>query len=167
MFLFAGHMIITTCKHTPYTNGQVQIHFSLDIFSFIGCLSYYPKDNPFVSVKFYRYGILDDLLRRFSCLSSFRSSRSAIFQVWSPLRMLSSFLQTFGAAEREEWSYPLSFLTSSCCPLLRKLVKMMVGEPEEMLPRTESRKGLLTMDQRNSSSDLFISISGLIGTSLR
>ena len=62
---------------------------------------------------------------------------------------------------------PLSFLTSSCCPLLRERVKMMVGEPEEMLSRTESRKGLLTMDQRNSSSDLFISISGLIGTSLR
>lgn len=79
MFLFAGHMIITTCKHTPYTDGWMQIHFSLDSFSFIGCLSYYPKDNPFFSVKFYRYGILDDLLRRFSCLSSFRSSRSAIF----------------------------------------------------------------------------------------
>ena len=45
---------------------------------------------------------------------------------------------------------------------------MMVGEPEEKsasgsLSKVESREQLLTMDQRNSSSDLFISISGLIG----
>lgn len=30
-------------------------------------------------------------------------------------------------------------------------------------PKSESRERLLTLDQRNSSSDLFISISGLIG----
>ena len=43
---------------------------------------------------------------------------------------------------------------------------MMVGEPEEMPAVTDCRKELLTMDQRNSSSDLFISISGLIGKRL-
>lgn len=44
---------------------------------------------------------------------------------------------------------------------------MMVGDQEERptagkLPRTQS-SGLLTLDQRNSSSDIFVSISGLIG----
>jgi len=61
-------------------------------------------------------------------------------------------------------------LGSCCCPLLRPflvyLAKMMVGEPEEMPAVTDCRKQLLTMDQRNSSSDLFISISGLIGKRL-
>lgn len=32
--------------------------------------------------------------------------------------------------------------------------------------RGAPRKGLLTLDQQNSSSDIFISISGLIGTNL-
>ena len=52
---------------------------------------------------------------------------------------------------------------------------MMVGDHDERLgqpqatcgngmsSRNESRESLLTLDQRNSSSDLFISISGLIG----
>lgn len=46
---------------------------------------------------------------------------------------------------------------------------MMVGEPDERsapgkgMSKVESREQLLTLDQRNSSSDLFISISGLIG----
>lgn len=49
---------------------------------------------------------------------------------------------------------------------------MMVGEQEEKpqavsngngISHNESRESLLTLDQRNSSSDLFISISGLIG----
>ena len=49
---------------------------------------------------------------------------------------------------------------------------MMVGDPEDRpqaetnndnMSKNESRESLLTMDQRNSSSDLFISISGLIG----
>ena len=52
---------------------------------------------------------------------------------------------------------------------------MMVGDHDErpgqpqaacvngISPRNESRESLLTLDQRNSSSDLFISISGLIG----
>ena len=61
-------------------------------------------------------------------------------------------------------------LGSCCCPLPRPflvyLAKMMVGEPEEMPAVTDCRKQLLTMDQRNSSSDLFISISGLIGKRL-
>lgn len=44
----------------------------------------------------------------------------------------------------------------------------MVGEPDERpaggsMTKVESREQLLTMDQRNSSTDLFISISGLIG----
>ena len=46
---------------------------------------------------------------------------------------------------------------------------MMVGDPDEReggaicMTKVESREQLLTLDQRNSSSDLFISISGLIG----
>lgn len=44
---------------------------------------------------------------------------------------------------------------------------MMVGDHEKSsggcLTKVESREQLLTLDQRNSSSDLFISISGLIG----
>lgn len=39
---------------------------------------------------------------------------------------------------------------------------MMVTDQEKRSSAGE-RKGLLTLDQRNSSSDLFISISGLIG----
>ena len=45
----------------------------------------------------------------------------------------------------------------------------MVGDPDEReggaicMTKVESREQLLTLDQRNSSSDLFISISGLIG----
>ena len=74
MFLFAGHMILTTWKNSTHTSTPYTLYICSH--SFIRCLSYYPKDNLFV---FYRYGILDDLLRRFSCLSSFRSSRSAIF----------------------------------------------------------------------------------------
>ena len=51
-------------------------------------------------------------------------------------------------------------------------IKMMVGDPEDRpqaetnndsMSKNESRESLLTLDQRNSSSDLFISISGLIG----
>lgn len=49
---------------------------------------------------------------------------------------------------------------------------MMVGNHEDRpqakesngsMSKNESRESLLTLDQRNSSSDLFISISGLIG----
>lgn len=46
----------------------------------------------------------------------------------------------------------------------------MVGDPDQCeegreicMTKVESREQLLTLDQRNSSSDLFISISGLIG----
>ncbi len=49
---------------------------------------------------------------------------------------------------------------------------MMAGNSDErsnqpqasgISPSNKSRESLLTLDQRNSSSDLFISISGLIG----
>ena len=40
---------------------------------------------------------------------------------------------------------------------------MMVGDDLETAKDVDSRQKLLTMDQRNSSKDLFISISGLIG----
>ena len=39
---------------------------------------------------------------------------------------------------------------------------MMVSDDYET-PSKQTRQSLLTMDQRNSSKDLFISISGLIG----
>ena len=46
--------------------------------------------------------------------------------------------------------------------------KTMIGNVDERegaicMTKVESREQLLTLDQRNSSSDLFISISGLIG----
>ena len=44
---------------------------------------------------------------------------------------------------------------------------MMIGDHEDSstgcMTKVESREQLLTLDQRNSSCDLFISISGLIG----
>ena len=39
----------------------------------------------------------------------------------------------------------------------------MVSDDCVLSPEVEERRSLLTLDQRNSSRDLFISISGLIG----
>jgi len=43
------------------------------------------------------------------------------------------------------------------------IVKMMVSDDGETPSEVQNRRSLLTMDQRNGSKDLFISISGLIG----
>ena len=45
-----------------------------------------------------------------------------------------------------------------------KRAKMMVGGEPTDTERKIQRKSLLTLDQQNSCSDIFVSISGLIGT---
>ena len=91
------------------------------------------------------------------------------YGVKQPFRACSVLqMQTFGGHLARTFSQSLS-------EKKQELFKMMVGDHEERLgqpqatrengmsPRNESRESLLTLDQRNSSSDLFISISGLIG----
>lgn len=57
-------------------------------------------------------------------------------------------------------------LCSLALPLLfpLKRLKMMVGDEQTDTSLQVRRKSLLTLDQQHSSSDIFVSISGLIGT---